>query len=49
MTRDPAVLKKFDASYLEPMNLSVDEFTALVRDDFVKWKAIVETAGVKLE
>jgi tripartite-type tricarboxylate transporter receptor subunit TctC len=49
MTHDPAVLKKFDASYLEPMDLSVEQFQTLVRDDFAKWKAIVETAGVKLE
>ena len=47
MTSDAEVLKKFDASYLEPMSRSPEEFSQLIRDDFARWKSIVEAAGVK--
>ena len=49
MTTDAEVLKKFDASYLEPMSFSPAEFQTLVREDFVKWKGIVEASGARLE
>ena len=49
MTTDAEVLKKFDASYLEPMSFSSAEFQTLVREDFAKWKGIVEASGARLE
>jgi tripartite-type tricarboxylate transporter receptor subunit TctC len=49
MTTDAEVLKKFDASYLEPMSFSIAQFQTLVREDFAKWKGIVEASGARLE
>ena len=49
MVTDPDVQKKLDASYLEPMSMSSEAFGTLIRDDFAKWKTIVEAAGVRLE
>lgn len=49
MTKDADVMKKFDASYLEPMSFSPAEFQSLVRQDFARWKLIVEASGAQME
>ena len=45
----PDVKQKFLAQGVEPTTNSPEEFRKLVADESARWKALIESSGIKLE
>jgi tripartite-type tricarboxylate transporter receptor subunit TctC len=46
---DPEAKKRLEATFIDPLALTQDEFAATVKADAVKYERIVREAGIKLE
>jgi tripartite-type tricarboxylate transporter receptor subunit TctC len=46
---DPATRRPLEANFVDPLTLTADEFSALVKADAAKWERIVRQTGAKLE
>jgi tripartite-type tricarboxylate transporter receptor subunit TctC len=49
LARDPEAQKVLAANFVDPTAMTASEFTDLVRTDAIKWKRIVQDAGVTID
>jgi tripartite-type tricarboxylate transporter receptor subunit TctC len=47
--KSPALAQRFAAVGLEPAGNSPDEFAKMIRNEIVKWRKVVQSAGIKVE
>ena len=47
--KSPALVQRFAAVGLEPAGNSPDEFAKMIRSEIVKWRKVVQSAGIRVE
>jgi tripartite-type tricarboxylate transporter receptor subunit TctC len=49
MLDDPAIRKRLDDAFVQPLSMSVEDFAGFVKTDYDKWGRIVREAGLRPE